>query len=73
MQNWRKLLQKLIDQEGSQSALGDNLGTSQQNISRLMRRGKRISGELAVKIEEATKGRIKRSDLRPDLFDERAA
>lgn len=73
MQHFRKHLKALIKQAGSQSELAASLGISQQNVSRLMTRGKRVSAELAVKIEEATKGEIKRSDLRPDLFNERAA
>jgi DNA-binding transcriptional regulator YdaS (Cro superfamily) len=73
MQHFRETLQDLIDEAGSQSELAVNLGITQQNVSRLMTRGKRVSPELAVKIELMTGGKIKRSDLRPDLFNERAA
>ncbi len=73
MQHFRRHIQRAISLAGSQSKLAEQLDISQQNVSRLMTRAKRVPAELAVAIEKVTEGKVSRSDLRPDLFDERAA
>lgn len=58
----------LLDEEfPSQSSLADVLGVSRQSVN-IQRSKGLISPLWAVKVEKATKGRIKRSDLRPDIF-----
>ena len=52
---------------GSEAKLAMAAGVSQPAINKA-KNAKRISGELAVKIEFATSGAIHRSQLRPDLF-----
>lgn len=73
MQHFRRHIQRAITLAGSQSKLAEQLDISQQNVSRLMTRATRVPAELAVAIEKVTEGRVRKSDLRPDLFNERAA
>ena len=52
---------------GSESELARRIGYSQSAISKAKRAG-RVSAEMAAKIELASRGRIKKIDLRPDVF-----
>ena len=60
-------LMAAIRKVGSQEALAAALGCAQQHVSKLLKRQRRITGELALKIEAVTDRDVKASDLRPDL------
>lgn len=64
----RSLIQAAITILGSEAKLGTACGVTQGAIWKAKRAG-RVSGELAVKIEHATKGSVPRWRLRPDLWD----
>lgn len=64
----RPLIQAAITILGSEAKLGVACGVSQGAIWKAKRAG-RVSGELAVAIEKATKGSVPRWRLRPDLWD----
>ncbi|BAQ43999.1 transcriptional regulator [Methylobacterium aquaticum] len=61
------LIQAAITLLGSEAKLGAACGVSQAAIWKA-KRAKRVSAELAVQIERATKGAISRHRLRPDLW-----
>jgi DNA-binding transcriptional regulator YdaS (Cro superfamily) len=52
---------------GSQAALAERIDRSQQAVSNMLA-GQPVSGAVAVAIDQATRGRVSRHDLRPDLF-----
>jgi DNA-binding transcriptional regulator YdaS (Cro superfamily) len=62
------LIQKAIGIAGSQDALAKACNVSQAAVSKWLS-GKTIRAENAKEIELATKGRVTRHDLRPDIFD----
>lgn len=64
----RNLLQKAIDKAGSQQALAAALGVSQQQVSYLMTRAKRIPAEIAIAVDRFTDGEVAKHELRPDIF-----
>lgn len=73
MSTFHPYLERAVEIAGSQRALAEKAGLSQQGISWLLTGGaKNISAEVAVKIEKATAGEITRHMLRPDLFGEAA-
>lgn len=53
---------------GSQVALAQRVGCSQQTISRYLNQQAKISAEHALAIHRATGGQISKSALRPDLW-----
>lgn len=57
---------------GSQQKLADAIGVHQTFVSKMVRTG-RVPAEQCRPIEEATGGAVSRAELRPDLFEERAA
>lgn len=57
---------------GSQEALAAALGIRGPSISGWRER-KRVPAERCVAIEQATKGQVSRSELRPDIFGSPAA
>lgn len=59
-------LQKAIDFFGSQAALANALGVSPMAVTQWKTRG--IPPSRCLDIEMATKKRVTRHDLRPDLF-----
>lgn len=62
-------IQAAINHFGSQAKLAAALPRwSQQTISRVLNGRNRISAELAIDIEKATKGSVPRWTLRPDIF-----
>ena len=61
------LIQAAITLLGSEAKLGAACGVSQAAIWKA-KRAKRVSAELAVQIELATKGAVARHRLRPDLW-----
>jgi len=56
---------------GSQAKLAARVGLTQQQISRLMNGKQRVTAEVAIAIERATGGEIRREALRPDIFSEK--
>jgi DNA-binding transcriptional regulator YdaS (Cro superfamily) len=73
MTDIRKLLEDAVRDAGSQAKFGQAIGLSQQGVSFLMKSAKKISPLTAIKIEKATKGKLTRQQLRPDVFGEDAA
>lgn len=55
---------------GSQQALAEATGLSQQGISYLINQAPRVTAEVAIAIERATNGAVTAKELRPDIFDE---
>lgn len=65
---FRALVVKAARLVGSQKALAEQLGCSQQLISFLCTRATEISAEDALGIHWATGGKVPASALRPDLW-----
>ncbi len=60
-------LQRAIDAAGSQAALSERIGASQQLISYWVKKATRgVPAEYVVAIEQATG--VSRHDLRPDIY-----
>ncbi len=53
---------------GAKVEMADYLGITATYISLLIHGKRRTSKSLAISIENATQGLVKRQDLRPDLF-----
>src|SRR6266496_1906055 len=66
--SWKAHLQRAIALFGSQEALARAMGCSQSKISWLIHQADKISGDDAVMIEQLTRGRVTRAQLRPDLW-----
>lgn len=64
----RELIEQAIKAVGTQAELAKRIGLTQQGISYLLNGAARVSGETAVAIHRATKGRVSKKALRPDLF-----
>lgn len=65
--NQRETIKKAIDVVGTQIGLAKAIGVSQQMISKLLNNPDfPVSSKTAVAIEQATKGKVTRKDLRPD-------
>jgi DNA-binding transcriptional regulator YdaS (Cro superfamily) len=60
-------VQKAVEVAGSQTALAKLIGVRQQHVWKWLRM-ERIPAERAIEIEQATKGRVTRHELRPDIF-----
>lgn len=56
----------------TQAAFAHTLGVTQGLVSQWVRGVTRITAEQAVRIESATEGKIKRHELRPDIFSRAA-
>lgn len=56
----------------SQQAFGDLIGVSQGLVWQWLNGRLPVKPERAKQIEQATRGAIKRHDLRPDIFDKAA-
>lgn len=65
---FREHIQKAVELVGSQKALADQIGLSQQGVSWLLNDATQVSAEIAIKIERATRGEVSKEQLRPDLF-----
>lgn len=61
-----KIIQQAIDAAGSQKKLADLCGVSQPTVWRWLHGGG-IEAGYAIKIAKATGGKIKATDIRPDL------
>ena len=59
----------LIFFHGSQTELAKALGCSQSYVSMVISGQRRFSYKLALKAEEITNGVIKKTDLRPDIWE----
>lgn len=60
-------LERAIQKAGSEAKLAALIGFSQVAINKAKHR-RRVTAEMAVKIEQALDGFVTRHDLRPDLF-----
>jgi DNA-binding transcriptional regulator YdaS (Cro superfamily) len=65
----RPIIERAIDIVGSQQKLAEAIGLSQQGVSYLLKQAPRVTAEVAVAIERATNGEIRREMLRPDIFN----
>jgi DNA-binding transcriptional regulator YdaS (Cro superfamily) len=75
MADWKDHLRRAIEHYGSQPKLARAIDCSQSKISWLLQVADQIDAETAVAIDRATadadeKGRVTRSQLRPDLWPE---
>lgn len=61
-------IRRAIELTGSQRALAEKTGLSQQGISYLLNEARQISAEIAIAIDRATDGKVPREKLRPDIF-----
>jgi DNA-binding transcriptional regulator YdaS (Cro superfamily) len=73
MPNTQKLIEKAVEQKGSQAKLATAAGCSQQLISQLLKGEVGVTAETALKIDAATNGTVSKHDLRPDIFGRQAA
>jgi DNA-binding transcriptional regulator YdaS (Cro superfamily) len=64
-------IQKVIKIVGSQNALAKRLGTSQQRVNYWVKTGK-VPAEVVISIEKATEGKVRKHELRPDLYSKSA-
>ncbi len=65
----RHLLEKAISHFGSEAKLGQATGYSQHAVWMAKARG-RVTAEMAVAIDRATGGEVRKSALRPDIFSD---
>ena len=65
---FRALVVEAVRIVGSQTALAEKLGKSQQTVSFLCTHANEISAEDAIGIHRATAGKVPASLLRPDLW-----
>jgi len=68
----RELIQAAIKKAGSQAKLGKAIGKTQNAVHQALKRGS-VTAEMAVSIERATEGEIRKEQLRPDLFAQDSA
>lgn len=67
MSRIRRLIEQAIEIVGSEAKLGRAAKFSQQAIWKAKKIG-RVSPRMAKSIDRATKGKIPRTKLRPDIF-----
>lgn len=65
---FRDLVAEAVRIVGSQAALAEKMGRSQQQVSALCTRATFISAEDALAIHRATDGAVPASGLRPDIW-----
>lgn len=68
MARQRKIVAQIIRDAGNQVKAAERLACSQSHISKLLRGGKAISPELAIRAEEQFPNLVTRAQLRPDLW-----
>lgn len=56
-----------------QAELAEKLGTSRANVNRWESGARRLTAEIAARIDKETEGRISKRDLLPEVFGEAAA
>ena len=64
---------QIIDEVGGQRELADIIGVAQQTISYWKVKDMDVPAELCVVLEKATRGKIPRWKVRPDLWEEPSA
>lgn len=62
-------IKEILKSVGSQRRIAEYLGVSQQAVSYWIRRNYPIPARHLKKLIQLSEGRLKLSDLRPDLFD----
>ena len=62
------LIRQAIKIVGSQRALADELGVSQQHVNYWLHRAREIPAHHVLSIERATKGEVSRYEQRPDIY-----
>jgi DNA-binding transcriptional regulator YdaS (Cro superfamily) len=70
MQEHRVALKEAIKVMGSQAALAEAIGKKQGHIWFWLHEAKKLSPSIAIKIEQATDGRVSRTRLCPELSPE---
>lgn len=63
-----KLFEYLEQEQLSQDAFAARLNVSQGLVHQWVKKRTKITAERACQIEQVTKGKLTRFDLRPDLF-----
>lgn len=63
-------LHKAVSILGSQSALARAIRVKQQNIWSWLHVARKVPAEYCLAIEKATQGKVRREELRPDIFGE---
>ena len=66
---FRDHIRRAVALAGSQSALADQIGLSQQGVSYLLNDAPQVSAEVAIAIHRATGGQVSKEELRPDIFE----
>lgn len=66
MQNALRMAVSLI---GSQASLAKQLGVQRSTVNSWIHGRNKIPPEAAIKIEKLTNSKVKKKELRPDLFD----
>ncbi|CUB06064.1 hypothetical protein Ga0061065_11480 [Marinomonas fungiae] len=66
----RSHLMRAINLLGGQSALAREINSKQQNVWFWLHKSGRVPAEFVLPIERATKGKVTRTQLRPDLYPE---
>lgn len=61
-------LQRAIALFGNQSRLADAIGYSQHAVWHACTKSRRVSPQMAVAIHKATRGKVRKEHLRPDIF-----
>lgn len=62
-------LQRAIEICGGQNALAKKIGVKQSTLWHWIERSRKgVPAEYVIKIEKATAGQVKRTELRPDLY-----
>ncbi len=69
---FRDHIRRAIELAGSQRALAEKIGLSQQGISYLLNEAPQVSAEIAIAIDKATEGQVSKRRLRPDIFEDAA-
>lgn len=62
-------LRRAIEIAGSQANLARLIGKKPGHVWAWLHRDQRVPAEVCRAIERATDGRVKRHELRPDIFD----
>lgn len=61
-------VREAVELAGGQSALGKLIGRNQSTVRSWLTGRTRVSPQFCGDIETATRGKVRRSDLRPDVF-----
>ena len=66
-------LKRAVEIAGGQTALAKALGVQQAHVWNWLNRDSALPAEYVIPIERATKGRVSRHELRPDIYPDEAA